>query len=74
MLSDAIRKNLFDGVLGHFGLEDALLTRSQHPVIRATVWMSGALLSFMTMAVGARELSGALGTFEILFFFAASSD
>lgn len=30
--------------------------------------MAGALLSFMTMAVGARELSGALGTFEILFF------
>lgn len=30
--------------------------------------MSGALFSFLTMAVGARELSGALGTFEILFF------
>ena len=30
--------------------------------------MSGALLSFMTMAIGARELAGALGTFEILFF------
>jgi drug/metabolite transporter (DMT)-like permease len=30
--------------------------------------MSGALFSFLTMAIGARELSGALGTFEILFF------
>ena len=30
--------------------------------------MSGALFSFMAMAVGARELSNTLGTFEILFF------
>ena len=30
--------------------------------------MSGALVSFLAMAVSARELSAALGTFQILFF------
>lgn len=34
----------------------------------ATLWMAGALLSFMAMAVGGRELSAELGTFQILFF------
>lgn len=49
-------------------MKKALAPETRHPVIRASLWMSGALFSFMTMAVGARELSGALGTFEILFF------
>ncbi len=30
--------------------------------------MSGALVSFIVMAVGARELSAAMGTFQILFY------
>ncbi len=41
---------------------------TQHPVILATLWMMGALISFMTMAIGGRELSNQLSTFEILFF------
>lgn len=40
----------------------------RHPVMAATLWMMGALLSFMAMAVGARELSSELTTFQILFF------
>ena len=36
--------------------------------ITATWWMSGTLVSFMAMAVGGRELSGQLTTFQILFF------
>jgi drug/metabolite transporter (DMT)-like permease len=39
-----------------------------HPTTRAALWMSGALFSFIAMAVGAREVSAGLGTFEILFF------
>jgi drug/metabolite transporter (DMT)-like permease len=39
-----------------------------HPVIRATLWMAGALLSFIAMAISGRELSAELSTFEILFF------
>jgi drug/metabolite transporter (DMT)-like permease len=35
--------------------------------MRAFLWMSGALLSFCLMAVGARELAGAISTFQILF-------
>src|SRR5512145_712427 len=38
------------------------------PVIRAMLWMSGALLSFMAMAIAGRELSAELTTFQILFF------
>ncbi len=33
----------------------------------AVVWMAGALASFCLMAVGARELSGSMSTFQILF-------
>lgn len=40
----------------------------RHPVILATLWMAGALVSFMAMAVSGRELSGFMGTFQILFF------
>ena len=38
------------------------------PVIRAALWMSGALVSFSAMAVSGRELSAELTTFQILFF------
>ncbi|OMH38940.1 hypothetical protein BGP75_00500 [Motiliproteus sp. MSK22-1] len=33
-----------------------------------TMWMAGALLSFMAMALGGRETAGELNTFQILFF------
>ena len=42
-------------------------TARSHAVI-ATLWMSGTLVSFMAMAIGGRELSGQLTTFQILFF------
>ncbi len=35
-------------------------------IVRVVLWMSGALLSFSTMAVSIRELSRSLGMFEIL--------
>ncbi|KAA3626444.1 MAG: EamA family transporter, partial [Proteobacteria bacterium] len=41
---------------------------TSHPVRMAVIWMSGALLSFMGMAVSARELTAELDTFEILFY------
>ena len=34
----------------------------------ALAWMSGTLLSFCLMALGARELSGSIPVFQILFF------
>lgn len=37
-------------------------------MMRAALWMSGALLSFMAMAIAGRELSSELTTFQILFF------
>ncbi|MEX0739964.1 MAG: DMT family transporter [Pseudohongiella sp.] len=37
-----------------------------HPVLLATAWMGGTLLSFAAMAVAARELSEDFGTFQIL--------
>ncbi|WP_097650859.1 DMT family transporter [Candidatus Chloroploca asiatica] len=37
-------------------------------MVVAALWMSGALFSFTAMAVGGRELAGALSTFQILFF------
>lgn len=43
-------------------------TEMNSPVLRAALWMVGALLSFMALAVGGRELSAELGTFQILFF------
>lgn len=36
--------------------------------VRAAFWMSGALFSFMVMAVSGRELSAELETYHILFF------
>ena len=39
----------------------------RHPVITATLWMMGALLSFLAMALGGREMSGVgMSTFQIL--------
>ncbi len=38
------------------------------PIVRATLWMFGAILSFSTMAIAGRELSAELTTFQILFF------
>jgi len=38
------------------------------PALRAALWMSGALASFMAMAIAGRELSAELTTFQILFF------
>ena len=36
--------------------------------VRAAFWMSGALLSFMAMAVSGRELSASFETYHILFY------
>jgi drug/metabolite transporter (DMT)-like permease len=41
---------------------------ARHPIVRATLWMTGTLISFMAMAIGGRELSAELNTFQILFF------
>ncbi len=42
--------------------------RQFRPVVRAALWMSGALASFMAMAIAGRELATELTTFQILFF------
>jgi drug/metabolite transporter (DMT)-like permease len=41
---------------------------ARQPVVLASAWMTGALFSFMAMAISGRELSAELGVFEILFF------
>ena len=38
------------------------------PILEATFWMVGALLSFTLMAVSIRELHGAIHAFEVQFF------
>jgi drug/metabolite transporter (DMT)-like permease len=38
------------------------------PIVGAALWMSGAIFSFMAMAIAGRELSAELTTFQILFF------
>ncbi|BCS97723.1 membrane protein [Desulfoluna limicola] len=43
------------------------MTTSRH-TWKAALWMGGALVSFMAMAISGRELSQELGTFQILFF------
>lgn len=45
----------------------SMQTSRNHAVI-AALWMSGTLVSFMAMAIGGRELSAQLSTFQILFF------
>jgi len=44
------------------------LGNNKHPASIAALWMVGTLVSFMTMAIGGRELSDELSTFQILFF------
>lgn len=41
---------------------------STSAVLRAALWMLGALSSFLALAVAARELSAVLDTFQILFW------
>jgi drug/metabolite transporter (DMT)-like permease len=38
------------------------------PAVRAALWMLGAVVSLSAMAIGGRELSAELSTFQILFF------
>ncbi len=38
------------------------------PVLRGSLWMSGAILSFSAMAIAGREVSTNLDTFEIMFY------
>lgn len=45
-----------------------MISRSYQNQLKATFWMSGTLVSFSLMAIAARELSGEIGTFQILFF------
>ncbi len=40
----------------------------RNDAVIAALWMSGTLASFAAMAVGGRELSGHMTTFQILFF------
>ncbi len=42
--------------------------KQPHSVITAALWMAGTLVSFMAMAIGGRQLSAELSTFQILFF------
>lgn len=44
------------------------MSRQRAPAVRAALWMSGALVSFMSMAISGRELAAELTTFQILFF------
>ncbi|MDX1432414.1 MAG: DMT family transporter, partial [Gammaproteobacteria bacterium] len=37
------------------------------PIVLAVLWMSGALLSFLTMALSGRELSAEISLFQIVF-------
>ncbi|MEM7224994.1 MAG: DMT family transporter [Pseudomonadota bacterium] len=37
------------------------------PLVRAVLWMAGALTSFLVMAVAVRELTGAMSAFQMLF-------
>ena len=38
------------------------------PVLRGSLWMSGAILSFSAMAIAGREVSTDLDTFEIMLY------
>jgi drug/metabolite transporter (DMT)-like permease len=44
------------------------VSQNKNSVLIATLWMMGTLFSFMGMAIGGRELSRELPTFQILFF------
>ncbi len=41
---------------------------AQQATFKAVAWMSGALISFMAMAVAGREISQELDTFQLMFF------
>nr|WP_279389752.1 DMT family transporter [Paucimonas lemoignei] len=45
-----------------------MVKRTFHPITWAIIWMTGALASFIAMALAGRALSSSLGTFQILFF------
>ncbi|HUU72536.1 MAG TPA: DMT family transporter [Burkholderiales bacterium] len=45
-----------------------MVLADQAPIVRATLWMFGAIVSFSTMAIAGRELSSELTTFQILFY------
>jgi len=42
--------------------------QGKHEVVKAAIWMIGAVLSFTVMAIAGREVSYDLDTFEIMFF------
>lgn len=44
------------------------LPHTMPPVMKAALWMIGAILSFSAMAIAGREVSVALDTFELLFY------
>jgi len=37
-------------------------------LLKAAIWMAGAMLSFSLMAISGREFASDLNTFEIMFF------
>src|SRR5690554_1542877 len=51
----------------------ALTRGARSPVIVAALWMLGALVSLILLAVSARELRENMGTYEILFLRSAAS-
>jgi len=56
----------------HFAIpatsDDGMKSAPVSPILIATLWMVGTLLSFSGMAIAARQLSFHMGTFEILTF------
>lgn len=42
--------------------------KDRHPALVASFWMTGALFSFMAMAISGRELAQDFTTYQILFF------
>ena len=44
------------------------MSADQNHILRAALWMSGAIVSFSAMAVAGRELADALDTFEIMMY------
>jgi drug/metabolite transporter (DMT)-like permease len=44
------------------------MLKDRHPAFLAALWMTGALFSFMAMAVSGRELTAEYTTYQILFF------
>lgn len=38
------------------------------PMLKAALWMTGAIVSFTSMAVAGRQIAGALDTFEIMMY------